>query len=151
MERTVEDAEALRSLAAALGACAPAGSVVALSGDLGSGKTTFAQGFARGLGVSGDVVSPTFVLVSQYDSGTITLIHADLYRIESDAELGELGLDEWIGGDAVVLIEWADLYPGLLPEDHLRVTFTHLPDGRLVRLEATGPSHRRWLEGSGVG
>ena len=108
-------------LAKRLGAAAEAGTVLCLVGDLGAGKTLFTQGFARGLGVTGEVTSPTFALMNQY-CGRLPVTHFDLYRLEREEELDEIGFYEFAepsGG--VVLIEWADKFPDALPEPHIRL------------------------------
>ncbi|MFQ6608776.1 MAG: tRNA (adenosine(37)-N6)-threonylcarbamoyltransferase complex ATPase subunit type 1 TsaE [Fidelibacterota bacterium] len=98
------------------------GDVVALSGDLGSGKTTFVQGLAEGLGVKGNVVSPTFKLVNEF-SGKVPLYHIDFYRIQSTREILVIGLEHYLFGDGVTVIEWADLYPDIIPKGTIRVCF----------------------------
>jgi tRNA threonylcarbamoyladenosine biosynthesis protein TsaE len=102
-----------KELAAALAPHCRVGDIVLLSGDLGVGKTAFAQGFAAGLGVAGPVTSPTFALVRQYrcgqDSPVSTLIHADIYRTGSFDEVVDLALAELVEDDAVAVIEWGDL------------------------------------------
>jgi tRNA threonylcarbamoyladenosine biosynthesis protein TsaE len=88
------------------------GDVVLLYGDLGAGKTAFVRGMARGLGANPeDVSSPTFTIVQEYATPSLTLYHVDLYRLEP-AEIEDLGLDEMIFGDGIVAIEWADRWPG---------------------------------------
>jgi tRNA threonylcarbamoyladenosine biosynthesis protein TsaE len=124
-----------RAAGAALGAVLRAGDAVALIGDLGAGKTTFAQGVAAGAGYAGEVTSPTFTLVHEY-AGRVPLVHADLYRIERERELAELGLDDVRGA---LLVEWADRF-AVLPADHLRVELSHAGDGR--RLVAAGQGDR---------
>jgi len=114
-----------RALGAALGRAVGGPSVVALVGDLGAGKTSLAQGVGDGLDVDGDVVSPTYTLVAEYE-GRLPLLHADVYRLEAH-ELEHIGLEEqledWPG---LALVEWADRFPELIPPDHvtcqLRVT-----------------------------
>ena len=113
--------EETAALAERLGAAAEAGTVLCLVGDLGAGKTLFTQGFARGLGVTGEVTSPTFALMNQYN-GRLPVTHFDLYRLEREDELDEIGFYEYAepsGG--VVLIEWADKFPDVLPEPHIRL------------------------------
>ncbi len=113
--------EETAALAERLGAAVEAGTVLCLVGDLGAGKTLFTQGFARGLGVTGEVTSPTFALMNQY-RGRLTVTHFDLYRLEREEELDEIGFYEFAepsGG--VVLIEWADKFPDALPEPHIRL------------------------------
>ena len=109
------------ALAKRLGAAADAGTVLCLVGDLGAGKTLFTQGFARGLGVTEEVTSPTFALMNQY-CGRLPVTHFDLYRLEREEELDEIGFYEFAepsGG--VVLIEWADKFPDALPKPHIRL------------------------------
>ena len=109
------------ALAERLGAAAETGTVLCLVGDLGAGKTLFTQGFARGLGVTEEVTSPTFALMNQY-CGRFPVTHFDLYRLEREEELDEIGFYEFAepsGG--VVLIEWADKFPDALPKPHIRL------------------------------
>ena len=96
------------------------GDVVALTGELGAGKTCFTQGLACGLGVTGRVVSPTFVLVNEY-RGRVPVHHVDAYRTESLTELLDLGLDELFSGDGVTVVEWADKLLPLLPARAIHV------------------------------
>ena len=113
--------EETTALAERLGAAAEAGTVLCLVGDLGAGKTLFTQGFARGLGVTEEVTSPTFALMNQYQ-GRLPVTHFDLYRLEREDELDEIGFYEYAepsGG--VVLIEWADKFPDALPDPHIRL------------------------------
>lgn len=127
------------ALGEALGRAATPGTVVALIGPLGAGKTVFARGVGAGLEVRTRVQSPTFVIVQAHTGGRLPLWHADLYRLEGDDEIEQLGLEELLLGDGVVLVEWADRFPGLLPEDHLRVVLAGDGDAREVTVSATGP------------
>lgn len=120
------DEEATERLGAELAAQLQAGDVVALFGTLGAGKTTLARGVLRGLGFAGDVASPTFPIVQVYDTDP-PLWHVDLYRIEHEHELQELGLDE-ARLDAALLIEWSERLPRLWP-DALRLSLAIRPDG----------------------
>jgi tRNA threonylcarbamoyladenosine biosynthesis protein TsaE len=110
-----------------LGAHLPAGAVVACIGALGAGKTCFLQGLARGLGVESPVTSPTFVLVNQY-RGRLPVYHLDAYRTETLTELLDLGIEEFLHGDGVTVIEWADKLLPLLPSRTITVTITGLGD-----------------------
>ena len=92
------------------------GDVFALRGDLGAGKTQFVKGFVAGLGSQADVTSPTFVLIHEYDDGRLPVYHFDFYRVESREALSRLGFDDYIFGDGVSLIEWADRYSDLIPK-----------------------------------
>jgi tRNA threonylcarbamoyladenosine biosynthesis protein TsaE len=91
------------------------GDVFALSGDLGAGKTQFVKGFVAGLESSADVTSPTFVLIHEYGGGRLPVYHFDFYRLENRDAILRLGFDEYIFGDGVSLIEWADRHPDLIP------------------------------------
>lgn len=94
-----------------------AGTVVLLSGDLGTGKTVFAQGFADGLGVDDIVNSPTFTIMNVYDTGRMPLYHFDVYRIADSSEMEELGYEEYFYGDGVTLVEWPEMIEDIIPED----------------------------------
>jgi tRNA threonylcarbamoyladenosine biosynthesis protein TsaE len=96
------------------------GSVVALFGELGSGKTTLIAGVCRGLGVSGDVTSPTFTLIHEY-AGNVPVYHFDFYRIEHPAEIWQLGWEEYVYGAGVCLIEWADRVADFLPKKRIEI------------------------------
>ena len=100
-----------------LGESAAPGQVYALVGDLGVGKTVFTKGFAEGLGIEEPVNSPTFTILQIYEEGRLPLYHFDVYRIEEPEEMEEIGLDEYIDGHGVCLIEWAGRIEELLPED----------------------------------
>lgn len=118
--------------------------VLALEGELGSGKTTFAQGFARALGVKDKVLSPTFVLFKNYNikrKGLKYLIHIDCYRLDSPQELSHLGFGDLLKDkDAIILVEWAEKIRRILPRDIIRISFRHgkRPNERLLTIEA-GP------------
>ena len=96
------------------------GDVVALFGDMGAGKTTFTKGIARGLKLVADVHSPTFTLIHEHP-GEIPLYHVDLYRLSDEREVEELGIEEYLQAEGVVVIEWADKMKSLLPPDRLDV------------------------------
>ena len=110
-----------------LGARLGPGAVVACTGELGAGKTCFLQGLARGLGVTGDVTSPTFVLINQY-RGRLPVYHLDAYRTGSLTELVDAGVEELLHGDGVTVIEWADKLLPLLPGRTIRVHLNGLGD-----------------------
>jgi tRNA threonylcarbamoyladenosine biosynthesis protein TsaE len=139
---TVEDT---RAIGAALSGLLQAGDAVALTGELGAGKTTLVQGVARGLGVTGAVVSPTFTLVREYH-GRLTVHHADVYRLDRVQDVLDLGFEE-MTDDGVLLVEWGDAVEGLLPADHLSLELT-VPGGderrRVVLSGAGGSWATRW-------
>lgn len=99
-----------------LGEKAKSGQVFTLTGDLGVGKTVFTQGLARGLGIEEPVNSPTFTIVQVYDGGRLPFYHFDVYRIGDIEEMDEVGFEDYVMGDGVSLIEWANLIEEILPE-----------------------------------
>lgn len=119
-----------------LGALLVQSDLILLLGNLGSGKTQFAKGVALGLGSQDLVNSPSFVLVNQYSAGAaqqhIPIYHADLYRLEDGREVLGLGLEEWVNGDGVCLIEWAERAADQLPHEHLAVYFSYLTETKRV-------------------
>jgi tRNA threonylcarbamoyladenosine biosynthesis protein TsaE len=130
-------------LARAVGELLRPGDVVSLVGDLGAGKTVFARGVARALGVTELVVSPSFTIVREYD-GRVPLVHVDVYRIDAVQELHDLGFEEVVREDAVTLVEWGDRIDGLLPGDRLDVRLAPgaSDDERVVEIEGLGHSWR---------
>jgi tRNA threonylcarbamoyladenosine biosynthesis protein TsaE len=133
--------EGTRAIAAAIAGMARAGDLVLLAGEMGAGKTEFAQGFGVALGVTDPVTSPTFVLVHSYAGGRLPLHHADLYRLERTDEVADLALDELLEGSGVVLVEWGDVVGRSLGDDRLLVT--------LVVDSADVERRRITVEGSG--
>jgi len=134
-------AEETRELGRHLGGCLLAGGFVALTGDLGSGKTVLVQGIAEGLGCTGDVSSPSFVIVNQY-RGRVPIYHVDLYRVTDPRSLEDLGYREFFYGDGVALVEWADRVPDLLPADRLDVSLELVAaDERRITIAARGALH----------
>jgi tRNA threonylcarbamoyladenosine biosynthesis protein TsaE len=137
---THSSAETL-SLAARVGTLLRAGDVVALVGDLGVGKTVFAKGIARALGIAEEVVSPTFTLVREYEA-PLPLVHVDVYRLDHLQELHDVGFDDLVGGPSVTVVEWGDRVGALLPPERLDVLFTqgHRDNDRIVVFEPAGRS-----------
>lgn len=105
-----------------MGERARAGQVYTLAGNLGVGKTVFTQGFAKGLGVQEHVNSPTFTIVQEYEDGRLPFYHFDVYRIGDIEEMDEIGFEEYIVGEGVCLIEWANLIEEILPEERTEIT-----------------------------
>lgn len=97
------------------------GTVITLIGDLGVGKTVFTQGLAEGLGITEPVNSPTFTILQIYEEGRIPLYHFDVYRIGDVSEMDEIGFDEYVFGEGISLIEWADLISDILPDHYTEV------------------------------
>lgn len=140
LELRAATAEDTRAIGERLSELLRPGDAVALTGELGAGKTTFAQGVARGLGYRGPVVSPTFTLVREYRAERLTVLHADVYRLDRVQEVLDLGLQEMLDDDAVLLIEWGDVVEAFLPADHL-----------VVELTVPGRSEERAIAIRGVG
>lgn len=109
-------------IAEQMGKQAKPGEIYCLSGELGVGKTVFSQGFARGLGITEHVNSPTFTILQTYDSGRLPFYHFDVYRLGDVAEMEEIGYDDYFFGEGVCLIEWAELIKEILPADRKNVT-----------------------------
>ena len=124
------DSEETIRLGKTLGRLLSPGDAVALIGDLGAGKTTLAKGIACGAGVSdeGEVTSPTFVLVNEYQ-GRFPIYHADLYRLQEKSEVEDLGWEEFFFGNGISLMEWAEKIPGVLPEERIEIRISWLSPG----------------------
>jgi len=122
------------SLGEQFGRAAVCGWVIALSGELGAGKTQFVRGLARGLGLPGRVHSPTFTLVNEYAGGRLKLFHLDLYRLETPEQLALAGIEEFLQPDGVTVVEWAERIPELgLP----------VSDMKNVRIDVAGETTRK--------
>ena len=112
--------------------------VVTISGELGAGKTTLVQAICRGYGVTDDVTSPTFALVHRYAAPRSPVFHLDLYRLERPDELTNIGWDEILSEEALILIEWPERAAGRVPRDHVPISLQHLPDDPSRRLLYAG-------------
>lgn len=131
------------AVAATIAGLAKSGDIIVLAGEMGTGKTVFAQGFGAAMGVSEQITSPTFTLVHSYDAGKLTLHHADLYRLDQLSEVADLALDELAERRSIVLVEWGDVAAAVLG-DHLEVRLAMVDDdagARSIHISATG---RRW-------
>jgi tRNA threonylcarbamoyladenosine biosynthesis protein TsaE len=106
------------------------GSVVALRGGLGAGKTCLAKGIARGLGIREELTSPTYTIVSEYAAGALPFYHIDAYRLEGDDDFQALGGDEYLYGGGIAVVEWGDRIPASIPRSALIVSISILEDGR---------------------
>ena len=133
-----------------LGKIAPPGTALALSGELGAGKTVFAQGVGAGLGVKEMVNSPSYVLMNLY-RGRLEFYHFDFYRLSEEEELLELGLEEYFYGEGLTLIEWADRFPHVLPttrlEVEIRKDYRDVERSRLLIFQPRGELDSYFLEG----
>ncbi len=140
-QRTCANAQETEAAGEALAAVLRAGDIVLLSGQLGAGKTTFVKGVARGLGVLERVTSPTFTMVrphqSHNDQGITTLLHADVYRVESSGEVLDLALGELVEEAAVALVEWGDLASSIFGREVLTIQF-NIDEFEVRRLDVGG-------------
>jgi tRNA threonylcarbamoyladenosine biosynthesis protein TsaE len=135
--------EETRDLGRRLGRTVSPGDVVALTGDLGSGKSVLARGVLEALGVKGDMPSPSFVIVANYEA-TVPVNHIDLYRLDDPGQAMDIGIDEIIDSGGVSIIEWADRLGELLPPASIRVGMNMVeePTHRLVSIETASPEVR---------
>ena len=138
----VPTAEDMRAVGEAVAWLLRPGDVVALTGELGAGKTTLVQGAARALGVGDRVLSPTFTLVREYRDGRMPMFHLDVYRLDRIQDVLDLGFEEMAGGDGVLFVEWGDAIEALLPESRLELELVGAgeDDVRRVTLDAAGPA-----------
>lgn len=123
------------------------GDVLLMYGDLGAGKSEMTRGIAEGLGVTETVTSPSFTVLNVYESGTIPLYHFDWYRLESAEEIYELGMDEYLGGDGIAVVEWPTQCPDAIPENHLKIEIAPVDeDTREIRWIPQGTFREITLE-----
>jgi tRNA threonylcarbamoyladenosine biosynthesis protein TsaE len=133
-------------LAARLAGLAGPGTVIALDGDLGAGKTAFSQLFAAAIGVGGIVNSPTFTIIKEYEGEHLPFYHMDVYRLSME-EADELGLDDYFYGAGVTIVEWASLIEELLPSNRLSIYIEHLGgESRRFRLTGWGEPYEAWMD-----
>lgn len=143
IELRTDSVAATQAVAASLAEVLVAGDLLLLVGELGAGKTAFAQGLGRGLGVEGPITSPTFTLASRYEGTDLLLHHLDVYRLEGLEEVADLDLPELLEDEAVVAVEWGDAILPALPADHLevRLVWEGIDDERAITLV---PNGARW-------
>jgi tRNA threonylcarbamoyladenosine biosynthesis protein TsaE len=146
IELRTATADDTRAVGEALAALFRPRDAVALTGELGAGKTTLVQGIARGLGVTDQVVSPTFTLVREYRGTDLEVAHVDVYRLDRVQDVVDLGLDELGDGEALLLVEWGDAVEALLPADHLTIELTTVAVDGDERAIAVTPVGRSWDE-----
>lgn len=145
-KRMTATPEATKELAASLAPFLQPGDVIMLTGDLGAGKTQFVQGVARQLGITDQVVSPTFNILLTYESDKMPLYHFDLYRLEDAVELEDVGYYDVVDADGVVFIEWGDKFADVMPYGYLEIDFAVEDDGqRTVYAHSYGERARQLL------
>ncbi|AAM23811.1 tRNA threonylcarbamoyladenosine biosynthesis protein TsaE [Caldanaerobacter subterraneus subsp. tengcongensis MB4] len=144
ISKSMEDT---KNLGEKLGKLLKKGDIVLLYGDLGSGKTVFAKGIGKGLGIEGEVTSPTFTLVNEYH-GREKFYHFDLYRIDDYAELYEIGYEEYFYNEAVCAVEWPERLGPLIPKERLEVLIEkgEEEDLRIITLNAFGKRYEELLK-----
>ena len=136
-----------RALGCRLAGLLQPGDVLLLLGDLGAGKSELTRGVAEGLGVTATVTSPSFTILNVYDDGSIPLYHFDWYRLESAEELYEMGMDEYLGGDGVAVVEWPSQCPEAIPESYLEVKIQPLGESeRCITLTPRGDFRELTME-----
>jgi tRNA threonylcarbamoyladenosine biosynthesis protein TsaE len=145
-ELTTRSAAETQEIGARLAQFLQPGYIVLLEGNLGAGKTTFTKGLARGLGIDGYVNSPTFTLVNEY-AGRLPLYHMDCYRLENGQEAIAFGIEEYLYGDGVCVIEWYERIADILPAEWLKIRLAHVTeDERQLSFEANGTRFSELLE-----
>ncbi len=138
-----------RALGAKLARVLCPGDVLILQGDLGAGKSEFTRGIAQGLGISGPIPSPSFTILNVYEDGTMPLYHFDWYRLNSSEELYEMGMDEYLLGEGVSVVEWPSQCPDAVPEDCLEVVF-HILDETNRNIELISKGQFRNIQWEGI-
>ncbi len=151
MSWTTEDFKQTQTLGKQLSLSLKRGDVLALCGDLGSGKTTFVQGVAVGLGVDETVTSPSFVLAHEYSGKELTIYHLDLFRLEKEEDVETIGIEDYMAPDGVTLVEWADKIPEILPADYVKLQFETKSDQlRIVTATPHGERAKQIVKAWGV-
>lgn len=142
-----ENKEDTQALGERLGALLKPGDVICLEGELGAGKTTLAQGIARGLGVREDVTSPTFTIIQDYLSARINLFHFDFYRIENPEDIQYLGFEDYLNSDGVILTEWHENICDYVPSERIGIRLSVNPDAtRSIEIIAFGERYQTRLK-----
>ncbi len=138
----LDNVSTTQTFAQKLASLIPAGTVIAMTGELGSGKTTFTQGFAKGLGVQGNVGSPTFKLISEYEGADLILYHVDCYRLENESEFKKIGGENYLDPiEGITIIEWSENIAKIIPDDCVRLHFERVKDNddkRELTIEGLG-------------
>jgi tRNA threonylcarbamoyladenosine biosynthesis protein TsaE len=140
-------ADETRRLGEIVGSAVQAGDLILLLGPIGAGKTTFTQGLARGMGIAGRVTSPSFTLANVYDErGGLPLYHLDLWRMRSPLEALGIGLEEYLAGDGVCVVEWPEIAADVLPGETLRIRFGLVGDSRRIEVDPAGERPAKLVE-----
>ena len=146
LDFTSHSAHQTGQFGALLGGLLAPGDLILLDGSVGAGKTTMAQGIARGLGITEPVISPSFTIVREY-AGRLPLYHIDLYRLAPGTDIESIGIEDYLYGDGVVVIEWPDRADALLPAEHLQVHLSVIADTeRSIRMVPASDRSSRLIE-----
>ncbi len=143
---TIASAADMEALGARLARACRGAALITLQGELGTGKTTLVRGFLRGLGHQGKVKSPTYTLVEPYEFGARRVYHFDLYRLGAAAELDDIGLRDYLGAEALCLVEWPERGATRLPVPDLRIDLDYAGSARSVALTAHSPCGVAFLD-----
>lgn len=141
----LEDENKTKEIGKKLGEVVDKGSIICLVGDLGAGKTTLTQSFAKSLGIDDYITSPTFTIVNEYQ-GRIPLYHFDVYRIGCSEEMYDIGYDEYINSDGVCIIEWSNLIEDILPDEYLKIDLKYKDMGREITFEPFGEKYENMIK-----
>ncbi len=146
LQLTSHSPQQTQSLGVSLGKLAQVGDIFLLKGNLGSGKTCLTQGIARGLDIKEHALSPSFIIVREYQ-GRLPLYHIDLYRLDHIEEIIDLALEEYLYGNGICVIEWADKGMEVLPEENMLITLSYIsPTDRTIYFETNGDRYQQILE-----
>ena len=150
MKLSIDSAQKMQELGAAIAQTAQAHDLLLLNGDLGAGKTTLTQGIGRALGIKRPVKSPTFTIVREYPEAKLPLFHMDFYRLEND-DLSSIDLTNYLSEPGIVVIEWPDVIQKELPEQFLQLTIKRVDDSwsstkRVVEFKAKGERYKQWVK-----
>jgi tRNA threonylcarbamoyladenosine biosynthesis protein TsaE len=143
MELWTDSVEETMEIGRKLGELVESGTTICLTGDLGTGKTHFTKGFAKGLGITDNITSPTFTLINEYADGRLPFYHFDVYRVHDPEEILDIGYEEYVYGKGVTLIEWADLIEAILPDAfiHVKIEKTDREDQRKITIRPHGKEY----------
>jgi len=146
MKKYIENVEKTIILGEILGRILKSKDLICLDGDLGAGKTHFSKGIALGLEIEEDITSPTFTIVQEYE-GRLPFYHFDVYRIERSEEMYNIGFDDYLSKDGVIIIEWSKIIEDVLPEERMDIEISYaLEGGRTFEFKAHGDRHKQLLE-----
>jgi len=143
---SVQSANELQYIAQRMAKYLFPGAFIALNGDLGAGKTTFTQGIAVGLGIEDNISSPTFNIIKEYENGAIPLYHMDVYRLNREEEMEDLGYEEYFYGHGITVVEWADIIRNLWPCEYLEIIIVHNGNGRILEINPQGYDYEHIIE-----